>query len=252
MSKHEQVLNLDPEIELRFKGPFTDVVTSDLKLSNPSERKVCFKVKTTAPKRYCVRPNSGMIDPGQTVNVSVMLQPFDYDPQEKNKHKFMVQTMFAPEGPIESQDQMWREAAPDSLMDSKLKCVFEMPVENAHLEQTVTSKPVSEEKPKPAKQVQIEATPPTKSSSVESDLRKKDEEIQRMRAEQERLRDENRSLKESEVRLRKVAMDSTVSSTPASTKSTEETSQSLVSNMPPIVYLIVVFIIGLLIGKIVL
>lgn len=25
-----------------------------------------------------------------------MLQPFDYDPSEKSKHKFMVQSMFAP------------------------------------------------------------------------------------------------------------------------------------------------------------
>lgn len=25
-----------------------------------------------------------------------MLQPFDYDPNEKSKHKFMVQTIFAP------------------------------------------------------------------------------------------------------------------------------------------------------------
>lgn len=27
---------------------------------------------------------------------AVMLQPFDYDPNEKSKHKFMVQTLFAP------------------------------------------------------------------------------------------------------------------------------------------------------------
>lgn len=58
-------------------GPFTDVVTSELKLVNPSEQKVCFKVKTTAPKRYCVRPNSGIIEPSQSVNVS-----------GKNKHNF--------------------------------------------------------------------------------------------------------------------------------------------------------------------
>lgn len=25
-----------------------------------------------------------------------MLQPFDYDPNEKSKHKFMVQTIYAP------------------------------------------------------------------------------------------------------------------------------------------------------------
>lgn len=28
------------------------------------------------------------------------LQPFEFDPNEKNRHKFMVQSMFAPEGDI--------------------------------------------------------------------------------------------------------------------------------------------------------
>lgn len=51
-------------------GPFSDVVTANLKLSNPTDRNVCFKVKTTAPRRYCVRPNSGIIDAGTSINVS--------------------------------------------------------------------------------------------------------------------------------------------------------------------------------------
>jgi hypothetical protein len=38
--------------------------------------------------------------------VTVMLQPFEYDPTEKNKHKFMVQSMYAPDGKIDSQDQL--------------------------------------------------------------------------------------------------------------------------------------------------
>lgn len=53
-----------------FTGPFNDVVTTHLILSNPSDRRVCFKVKTTAPRRYCVRPNSGFIDPSGQVDVS--------------------------------------------------------------------------------------------------------------------------------------------------------------------------------------
>lgn len=32
--------------------------------------------------------------------LAVSLQPFDFDPNEKNKHKFMVLTMIAPEGEI--------------------------------------------------------------------------------------------------------------------------------------------------------
>ncbi|PVD21240.1 hypothetical protein C0Q70_19411 [Pomacea canaliculata] len=87
-------------------GPFVDVVTADLKLTNPTEKRICFKVKTTAPKRYCVRPNSGILEPNKSVTVAVMLQPFEYDPSEKNKHKFMVQSMYAPDGKIESQDQL--------------------------------------------------------------------------------------------------------------------------------------------------
>ncbi|NXC19346.1 VAPB protein, partial [Corythaeola cristata] len=114
---------------LSSSGPFTDVVTTNLKLGNPTDRNVCFKVKTTAPRRYCVRPNSGIIDAGTSINVSVMLQPFDYDPNEKSKHKFMVQSMFAP-ADTSDMEAVWKEAKPEELMDSKLRCVFELPAEN--------------------------------------------------------------------------------------------------------------------------
>lgn len=71
-------------------------------MTNPSEKRVCFKIKTTAPKRYCVRPNSGMIEPKNSTKIAVMLQPSpSVDSQQinefKNKHKFMVQTTFAPD-----------------------------------------------------------------------------------------------------------------------------------------------------------
>jgi hypothetical protein len=51
-------------------GPFTDVVTAELKLTNLSKKRICFKVKTTAPKQYCVRPNNGLIESGVTVTVA--------------------------------------------------------------------------------------------------------------------------------------------------------------------------------------
>ena len=35
-----------------------------------------------------------------------MLQPFEYDPNEKNKHKFMVQTMFAPGDKVDNLEQL--------------------------------------------------------------------------------------------------------------------------------------------------
>ncbi|CAG2169179.1 unnamed protein product [Oppiella nova] len=124
-------MSLKGSNEFSTAGPFTDVVTSYLKLTNPCERRVCFKVKTTAPKRYCVRPNNGLIEAFGTTTIAVMLQPVDLDNlNDKNKHKFMVQTMFAPEGDV-NQDTLWKEVNPEAIMDSKLKCVFDvMPPSN--------------------------------------------------------------------------------------------------------------------------
>ena len=58
------------EIFESVSGPYTEVVTAALKLANPSKKKICFKVKTTAPKQYCVRPNNGLIEPGGMISVS--------------------------------------------------------------------------------------------------------------------------------------------------------------------------------------
>lgn len=50
-------------------------------------------VSTTTSTRGCLCLNVLTVI---IVYFTVMLQPFDYDPNEKSKHKFMVQTIFAP------------------------------------------------------------------------------------------------------------------------------------------------------------
>lgn len=57
-----------------FSAPFTDITTSFIKLTNPTDKDICFKVKTTAPKTYCVRPNSGTVFPKETVVVAGMFK----------------------------------------------------------------------------------------------------------------------------------------------------------------------------------
>lgn len=63
-------LMLDPPNELKFKGPFEDFVSVSLMIKNPTEKRIAFKIKTTAPKRYCVKPNSGVLDPSQSMKVN--------------------------------------------------------------------------------------------------------------------------------------------------------------------------------------
>ena len=91
----KQLLNIDPKNEISFKGPYDHVVTEYFTLTNPTDSIIAFKVKTTAPKKYCVRPNNGIISSNRTVQVAVMLQPGDLT-QEKHKHKFMIQSVIVP------------------------------------------------------------------------------------------------------------------------------------------------------------
>lgn len=125
-----QVLIIEPQNELRFKvdfsGLFEQGCTTYLRLINPSTDTVLFKIKTTAPKKYCVRPNSGVLEPNSKVEIAITPQPVYVDPNEKNKHKFMVQSVIAPEGKTNI-DQVWKEISSEQLMDYKLKCVFETP-----------------------------------------------------------------------------------------------------------------------------
>jgi hypothetical protein len=47
----------------------TEAIKESLIIRNPTQLPIAFKVKTTAPKQYCVRPNSGRIEPGQELEV---------------------------------------------------------------------------------------------------------------------------------------------------------------------------------------
>ncbi|KAH8313935.1 hypothetical protein KR067_003698 [Drosophila pandora] len=136
MSKQfELPLTIEPEHELRFVGPFNRPVVTIMTLRNISALPLVFKIKTTAPKRYCVRPNIGKIMPYRSTQVEICLQPFIYDQQEKNKHKFMVQSVQAPmDADLTDLNKLWKELEPDQLMDAKLKCVFEMPNSEANAE----------------------------------------------------------------------------------------------------------------------
>lgn len=100
------------------------------------------------------------------LHILVCFQPLLFDPAEKNKHKFMVQTAFAPEGEF-NMDQLWKEITPEQLMDSKLKCVFDLPAE-----QNESSDDPTKFSPKAAS---TNASAPN--NSVESELQKAAQEV---------------------------------------------------------------------------
>lgn len=60
-------------------GPFNQSITSYMNLRNPTDKTILFKIKTTAPKKYCVRPNSGHLQPKEMMDIaSTLKMPFEY------------------------------------------------------------------------------------------------------------------------------------------------------------------------------
>lgn len=174
---------------------------------------------------------------------SVSLQPFDFDPNEKNKHKFMVQTMIAPDGEI-NMDSLWKDVNPDNLMDSKLKCVFEMPVDPAAAaapqENNVDVSPaVHDEKAK--RTGDAAKASPKPNATMEGELMKAAAEVKHLREEESSLRQENLQLKEEILRLRRAAAVTGVDS------STSILSSGNIAPTPvPMMYLVVALLIGLI------
>lgn len=123
--KKPSQVKLIPKDELSFAvgtAKSGDQVSSKLNIMNPTNEVLCFKVKTTAPKEYCVRPNSGKLSPGASIDINVMLQPPMPQEGTKSKDKFLVQTVYEKEVADSNHPDMWKMVPKAMIMEDKLKC----------------------------------------------------------------------------------------------------------------------------------
>ncbi|XP_022964509.1 vesicle-associated protein 1-3-like [Cucurbita moschata] len=91
-------INIQPS-ELKFAFELKKQSSCSLQLTNKTDKYVAFKVKTTNPKKYCVRPNAGIILPSSASNITVTMQgPKEAPPDMQCKDKFLIQSVVAPDG----------------------------------------------------------------------------------------------------------------------------------------------------------
>ncbi|KAF9104030.1 phosphatidylinositol-binding protein scs2, partial [Mortierella sp. AM989] len=130
-------IELDPSNQLSFRRPLTEAIKETLIIRNPTQLPIAFKVKTTAPKQYCVRPNSGRIEPGKELEVQVQMQAMKEDPPAdfKCKDKFLVQSIaITAERDQLPASELWptiEQEAKDQIREKKIRCVFLAPLDHA-------------------------------------------------------------------------------------------------------------------------
>ncbi|KAM1095631.1 hypothetical protein FF1_010496 [Malus domestica] len=87
-----QLLEIQPK-ELKFLFELKKQSSCSIRLTNLTDNYVAFKVKTTSPKKYCVRPNVGVILPNSASEFSVTMQaPRTSMTDMDCKDKFLIQS----------------------------------------------------------------------------------------------------------------------------------------------------------------
>ncbi|XP_006659127.1 vesicle-associated protein 1-3 [Oryza brachyantha] len=119
-------LEIQPS-ELAFPFQLLKQSSCSMQLTNKTDHYVAFKVKTTNPKQYCVRPNIGVVLPGSTCDVTVMMQAqMKAPPDMQCKDKFLVQSVAADNGAT-TQDinaEMFNKVAGKVVEEFKLRVVY--------------------------------------------------------------------------------------------------------------------------------
>lgn len=124
-----ELLTVQPT-ELKFPFELKKQSSCSLQLFNNSDHYVAFKVKTTSPKKYCVRPNTGIVLPKSSCDVTVTMQAQREAPLDLQcKDKFLVQSVITPYG-AEMKDisqDMFNKDNENVVEECKLRVVYVPP-----------------------------------------------------------------------------------------------------------------------------
>lgn len=129
MNVSKQLISVHPD-ELKFQFELEKQTFCDLKVTNNTDQNVAFKVKTTSPKRYYVRPNTGVLHPWDSCVIRVTLQAQqEYPPDMQCKDKFLLQsTVVSPISEVDDLPQdTFNKDSGRTIEECKLRVVYVSP-----------------------------------------------------------------------------------------------------------------------------
>lgn len=131
-----KLVRVHPEKALEFPLVLYSSVTCPLVLENITSSTVAFKIKTTAPRGYLVRPSSGLIQAGQSKEIQVILQPLQSVEQASPSHRFLIQTTLCESGIEQLTKDFWQELSKEQLFEHRLTVIFKQ--ENLGVNESLT------------------------------------------------------------------------------------------------------------------
>ncbi|CAN8294916.1 unnamed protein product [Cochlearia groenlandica] len=132
------LLDIQPRT-LKFVVDLKKQSSCVVQLTNTTLNFVAFKVKTTSPKKYCVRPNVGVVAPKSSCEFTVIMQALKEPPPDMVcKDKFLIQSTAVP---AETTDDditasMFSKAVGKHIEENKLRVTLLPPPDSSELSPT--------------------------------------------------------------------------------------------------------------------
>lgn len=127
MASSQKLLNIEPQ-ELAFRLELMKQLSCTIRLSNNSTRHVAFKVMTTSPENYSVKPNAGILPPGSARDIEVSMHALEeIPPNMECNDKFLIKSVVAsPDDTVERSRKLFNERG-QAIEQCKLKVLYVLP-----------------------------------------------------------------------------------------------------------------------------
>ncbi|XP_059356691.1 motile sperm domain-containing protein 2 isoform X1 [Carassius carassius] len=115
------LLDISPSEELRFGAKESEKKCLII-LNNVTKNQVAFKVRTTAPEKYRVKPSNSSCEPGASVDIVVSLHG-GYQASPQDRFLVMAAEMESSAGASVSElARFWKEVSKAKVMEHRLRC----------------------------------------------------------------------------------------------------------------------------------
>ncbi|GLG92527.1 Uncharacterized protein GBIM_00206 [Gryllus bimaculatus] len=115
-------LQITPPDAISFTIEGTEM-TGTITLTNNDDKIISYKIKTTSPEKFRVRPSTGVLAPSESVSINVVLQP-GYQLAGLSRDKFLIMNL-----PVDSTDmspqelaELWKQTSGKNVGHHRLKC----------------------------------------------------------------------------------------------------------------------------------
>ncbi|XP_031130440.1 vesicle-associated protein 2-2-like isoform X2 [Ipomoea triloba] len=132
---HFELVDIQPR-EITFTFEPRKQSSCTIQLFNKTDKHVAFKVKTTNPKKYCVRPNTGIISSKSLCEFKITMQAQREPPPDMVcKDKFLVQSKVVPEETSDKDitSETFSKDDGEYVQENKLRVILVVPLNSPEL-----------------------------------------------------------------------------------------------------------------------